>query len=81
MLCVLLILVFVAEGTQQIINVAEVPISVTGLTTTNNASVNSLVTEAEVCATDKCAKEVLSIRFQGGDIGLNDTSVPTNIYK
>lgn len=45
------ILVFVAEGTQQIINVAEVPITVTGLTTTNNASVNTLITEAEVCAT------------------------------
>lgn len=36
--------------------------------------------EAEVRATDECAKEVLSIRFRGGDIGLNDTTVPTSIY-
>jgi len=45
------IIVFVAEGVQQIINAAEVPITVTGLTTTNNASANTVLTEPEICAT------------------------------
>ncbi len=49
------LVVFVAEGAvigqKEIINAAEIPITVTGLTTTNNASANTVLTEAEVCAT------------------------------
>ena len=36
--------------------------------------------EAEVRATDKCTKEVLSIRLRGKDIGLNDDSSSTKVH-
>ena len=36
--------------------------------------------EAEVRATDECAKEVLSIRLRGKDIGLTDDFAPTQIH-
>ncbi len=36
--------------------------------------------EAEVRATDQCAKEVLSIRLRGKDIGLTDDSHPTEVH-
>jgi len=36
--------------------------------------------EAEVRATDECAKELLSVRTRGGDIGLSDSLSPTMIY-
>ncbi len=36
--------------------------------------------EAEVRATDECAKEVLSVRLRGKDIGLNDDALATPIH-
>lgn len=36
--------------------------------------------EAEVRATDECAKEVLSIRLRGKDIGLTDDTKPTTVH-
>jgi transposase InsO family protein len=36
--------------------------------------------EAEVRATDECAKEILSIRHRGQDIGLDDTTSPTKLF-
>ncbi len=36
--------------------------------------------EAEVRATDECAKEVLSVRLHGKDIGLNDDQFSTPIH-
>lgn len=36
--------------------------------------------EAEVRATDECAKEVLSIRLRGRDIGLTDDTTATSIH-
>jgi hypothetical protein len=36
--------------------------------------------EAEVRATDECAKEVLSIRLRGKDIGLTDDAMATSIH-
>lgn len=43
------ILVLVAEGVSNIINVARVPISYTGLTTNNNAQVQSVTAENNIC--------------------------------
>jgi hypothetical protein len=43
------VLVFVAEGVSNIINVARVPITITGLTTTNNGAVVNVVTEDNIC--------------------------------
>ena len=36
--------------------------------------------KAEVRATDECAKEVLSLRMRGTDIGLTDSLKPSNIF-
>jgi len=43
------LLVFVAEGVSNIINVARVPIAFTGLTFTNNAQVLNVVQEDNIC--------------------------------
>jgi hypothetical protein len=36
--------------------------------------------EAEVRATDECAKEILSVRLRGKDIGLSDDASPTKLH-
>jgi len=36
--------------------------------------------EAEIRATDKCTKEILSLRFRGLDIGLSDNTLPTPVF-
>jgi filamentous hemagglutinin family protein len=43
------LIAFVAEGTAEIINVARLPISITGLTTTNNASVLNVIGDDQIC--------------------------------
>lgn len=43
------ILVFVAEGTNNIMNVAKVPVSYTGLTTVNNANLVSVIQPDDLC--------------------------------
>lgn len=43
------LLVFVAQGVSEIINVARVPISFVGLSTTNNAAVQSISPIEEIC--------------------------------
>jgi hypothetical protein len=43
------LLVFVSETVSNVINVARIPITFTGLTTTNNAAVLNVVTEDAIC--------------------------------
>lgn len=70
------VLVFVAEGVNEIINVARVPIAFTGLTTTNNAQVVTVTQEDNICTNSITPKFTLK---NMGNAALTTAEISYNV--